>query len=175
MALYIICQELSISFLECKTSGLSSHPRVEEPHFGGLQSALGIADLRLLKYSFACKNPCCMLGWNTLDLPSVETILDEISQRTQKQMHNFLHNVPFVFGQKEYRIPHIPLEAIAQLHCAAMGVSCLSASARSRCAVLGAVPRSDEWMPLYRDWCDGRSFNALLKDGLQSELLHTCG
>ena len=27
-----------------------------------------------------------------------------------------------------------------------------------------AVPRSDEWMPLYRDWCDGRSFNALLKD-----------
>ena len=24
--------------------------------------------------------------------------------------------------------------------------------------------RSDEWMPLYRDWCDGRSFNALLKD-----------
>eukprot|EP00435_Cladocopium_sp_Y103_P018789 s380_g4.t1 len=22
---------------------------------------------------------------------------------------------------------------------------------------------SDEWMPLYRDWCDGRSFNALLK------------
>lgn len=25
---------------------------------------------------------------------------------------------------------------------------------------------SDEWMPLYRDWCDGRSFNALLKGTL---------
>ena len=28
---------------------------------------------------------------------------------------------------------------------------------------------SDEWMPLYRDWCDGRSFNALLKGALYYE------
>ena len=24
--------------------------------------------------------------------------------------------------------------------------------------------RSEEWLPLYRDWCDGKSFNALVKD-----------
>ena len=26
---------------------------------------------------------------------------------------------------------------------------------------------SEEWQPLYRDWCDGRSFNALLKASLE--------
>ena len=118
-----------------------------------------------------------MLGWNALDLPSVEmcftrvaTILDEISQRTQyKEMHNF-HSISskkrcICVLKRAQNLRESP-QAIAQLHCAAMGVSCLNrASARqSMWSSPCAVPRSDEWMPLYRDWCDGRSFNALLKD-----------
>lgn len=108
--LEVICQELSISFLECKTSsGLSSHPRVKEPHFGGMHwEQLIWGHWMLLKYSFASKNPCCMLGWNTLDLPSVEILFHsscndtwwDITENTAHRNAQF----PFNFLQKKVHL-----------------------------------------------------------------------